>query len=75
MEEGLRLFVWSIPSDHHGAMDVAPLIERLGHDFPIHGVARKLVCTRRGAREFTVNPYWNNICIPGAPKVFQFAPA
>ena len=69
----MRLFVWSIPSDHHGAMDVALLTERLSDDFPIHGVARKLVCTRYGAREFTVNPYWNDIYIPGAPKALPFA--
>jgi hypothetical protein len=75
MEEGMRLFIWSIPSDPHGAIDVARLTERLGDDFPIHGVARKLVCTRCGAREFTINLYWNDICIPGAPKVFPFAPA
>ena len=71
----MRLLVWSIQSDHLGAMDVAPLIERLGRDFPMHGVARKLVCTRCVAREFTANPYWNDIDIPGAPKVFPVAPA
>jgi hypothetical protein len=75
MEEDMHLCVWSIRSDHQGTMDVAPLIERLGGDFPMHGVAKKLVCTGRAAREFTVNPYWNNIDIPGAPKVFPVAPA
>ena len=71
----MRLLVWSIRSDHLGAMDVAPLIGRLGLELPNHGVARSLVFTQCGAREFTVNPYWNDIDIPGAPKVFPVTPA
>jgi hypothetical protein len=71
----MRLFVWCVRCDHHGAMEVGPLIDMLGGDFPIPQVAQKLVCTQCGAREFTVNPYWNDIDIPGAPKVFPVAPA
>ncbi len=75
IEEGMRLFVCCVKCHHHGLMDVAPLIARLGSDYPIPRVANKLVCTQCGAQDFTVNPNWNDIDIPGAPKVFPVAPA
>jgi hypothetical protein len=55
-------------------MDVLPLIDRLGRDFPIPEVADKLICKACGGNDFTVNPNWNDIDIPGAPKVFPVAP-
>ncbi len=74
VEERMRLFVWCIRCDHHGALPPGPLIERLGSDFPIPKVAGKLVCTKCGGHEFTVNPHWNDVDIPGAPKMFPVAP-
>ncbi len=74
VEEGMSLFVWCIRCDHHGTMAVAPLIEKLGDDFPSPKVAGRLVCTRCGAREFTVNPNWNDVDIPGAPRSLPVAP-
>jgi len=74
VEEGMGLFVWCIKCDHHGTMAVDRLIERLGGDFPIPKVAGRLVCTKCGAREFTVNPNWNDVDIPGAPKCLPVAP-
>jgi hypothetical protein len=71
----MRLFVWCVRCDYLGAMEVGSLIDMLGGVFPIPQVAQKLVCTQCGAREFNVNPYWNDIDIPGAPKVFPVAPA
>lgn len=56
IEEGMRLFVCCVKCHHHGLMDVAPLIARLGSDYPIPRVANKLVCTQCGAQDFTVNP-------------------
>ena len=74
VEEGMRLFAWCVQCHHHGIMDVAPLIARLGANHPIPQVADSLVCTACGARDCTVNPNWNDVDIPGAPKVFPVAP-
>jgi len=74
VDEGMRLFVWCVACHRHGPMDVLPLIDRLGRDFPIPEVADKLICKACGGNDFTVNPNWNDIDIPGAPKVFPVAP-
>ena len=55
-------------------LEVGPLVEKLGLDYPIPKVARYLKCTACGGRDCSVNPNWNDEDVPGRPKGYSYPP-
>ncbi|MDA0368762.1 MAG: hypothetical protein O3C65_12075 [Proteobacteria bacterium] len=74
VDQKLRLTVWCIRCDHRADIAVAPLVDKLGANYPIPHVARHMKCSRCGNREITVNPTWNDEDVPGRPKSMTYPP-
>ncbi len=56
-------------------LDVAPLVERLGANYPIPLVAKHMKCTACGSRDCSVNPNWNDEEVAGRPLGFSYPPS
>ena len=55
---------------YRSVLEVQPLIEKLGAEYPIPWVSRHMKYTRCGKRDCSVNPNWNDE--PGRPIGFNY---
>lgn len=75
IENKIRL---AVHCNNHGCLtrsilDVEPLVERLGADYPIPLVAKHMKCAACGSQDCSVNPNWNDEDVPGRPKGFVYS--
>ncbi len=70
--DGLRLFAYCNRCTHNRAVAVAPLIERLGPDYPVPRVGRRMRCGGCGSRDIDTMPNWNDRTASGVQGRFNY---
>ena len=74
IETKIRLAVHcnNIKCLRRSVLDVQPLIDKLGAEYPIPWMTKHLKCKDCGGTDCSVNPNWNDEDVPGRPKGFVY---
>ncbi len=72
-DQGLDVWAWCNGCFHHAVLPIGPLVERLGHGYPVPAARDRTYCATCGSRDVETRPNWPAMGVTARHTLGEFS--